>query len=257
MPLSGTNIRNRLKIEDLLDIADEEQLKGFRWADGVCDAVNAYLSLNHRVSIDNTGLEVADTIKQFPLQVQLRLSLLLIDVETGETHVSRKTLDNFPVIPEDLMEDAEAAGEEEEEPTHSPSPRQPGGYERYEDDLPPEPRRRHRPEVADDKADVNTSPNSTIMMMIAGVLVVIALVMTITASKMSQETGQPMQSSTLEVVLRVLGDVFKTSANTNPDSRGTDTTESSGDSADGEDVEPSPRYQDDSEVSPSSPDYSQ
>ena len=262
MSPSPISMRNRLKIEDLLDIAASEQLKSFRWADGLCNAVNAYLSLDHRLTITDTGDRVAAVIRGLPSSVQIRLSFVLIDVETGEVVLSRTTLDGFPTVPDDV----------EGEDTSGRAPPV-AGYERYEDEA-------NLGEVEEVRGPRYTPrgrmppsreapPNSTIMMMIAATLVAVALIMTFTASKISKETGAPMESNTLEVVLKVLGDVFKSSANTNPATRSVGTGESVDDTSvpedssvedtstgvTGEEVEATPRYRDEEEPSGGGPTY--
>lgn len=236
--------RNRLHIDDILDIAGKEQLKGFRWADGICSAINPYLSLDRRITILNTGDEIADLIKSLPSHVQIRLSVVLVDVETGELTASRQTLDGFPALTEELIEGAAATPAGNDQVNDDSTTRV--GYERYEHETNPLPR-------TIQEAEGRPPPNSTIMMMIAAVLVAIALIMTFTVSKIAKETGGKAESTTLEVVLRVLGDVFKSAAQTNPDGNGntgdstSDDSSSTSSDTSGNEEPVNPRYQDDSQ----------
>lgn len=236
MSSTTTPLRNYLKVEDLLDLAVDQPILGFKWADAVCNVVNPYLSLERRLTLHMTGTEVGQIIKGLPASVQISINTVVVDVISGE------------ILDHNVRREAsEPELEEESIPVTSHGDTS-AGYERYHDPI-PERRPLHRDRFGDEDRRPKP-PNNIIMGMIATTLVVIALIFTLTIGRIAKETNGKMESSTLEVVIKTLGQIFVSSANTNPDTRPNtsgDTSDETFDAADGpaEDEEFNPEYQDD------------
>ncbi len=195
---------NVLLLGDVLDLTGDERLAVFKWCDAVLMTVNQYLSIERRLTPMQTGTDVIRVLKGLPVAVQVKVSRVRINTESGELDESRRTRE-FPAItiPTDSS------------PTVD--------YERY---TPPLSDPVSQPEV---KKDSESTVDSKLMVFIACVLVCVTLILTVTAVRYSKETGKKADSSTLEVVIKVLGDIFTSTAQTNPASNESDTSQTSPD----------------------------
>ncbi len=213
---------NVLPLDDVLDLTGDERLAGFKWCDAVLTAVNQYLSMERRMTPMQTGTEVIRVLKGLPVAAQVKVSRTRINTETGEVDESRRTRE-FPAV------------------VSTPDTAPPADYEHY---TPPLPEPTHE---RDRMTDHETTVHSKLMIFIACALVGVTLILTVAAVQYSKETGNKAESSTLEVVIKVLGDIFTSTANTNPDSQqSSDSTDSSQMPSDDDTEDSGPRPSDDS-----------
>lgn len=217
MSSQTTTTHNWATVAGLINLSRKEKLIGYRWADAFCSVINPYLSVSKRVTLENTGEEAEAAIRTLPPDMQIKILAVLVDIVTFEIAYG-EDITTTPSAPP--CGDSNSFGQ----------------YERYQPPMRPE----ERSIGHDDDSENSTSPNSGIMRLIALVLVGIAITLTVTLSQIQKESGTAVRSSSLEVVLKVLGDIFTASANTNPESKPHSRRSNTDDSSENYDQEEEP-----------------
>lgn len=176
-----------MKIDDLLDLAEEYPLKGFSWGQAICDALNPYLSEESRLTLSMTGAQARAALRRIATaspSISGELSRIRIDPVTGQIRKEGNTGSEGPSLPE--------AGREYEVKYQ----RVPGDhYTQYERTQ-----------------NSSTKPRQFLMLLIGVTLVIIALVMTFTLTSQTKDSQVPLESGLMETIINVLGDVFRYSS---------------------------------------------
>lgn len=196
MPFLRTSTGHMLQIDDLLQLAGQEKLDGFPWGSAVCDELNQYLSKERQLTTENTGNEVIAKIRALPITVLVRLSNLYVNPKTSE--ISYRD------------EQDDSCDEDENAPPHH-VPRE-ESTRRRDDDEDRDDRDRDRSAEKRPVKDEEQTLHGKIMIMVASTVVIIALILTFNVIK-PENRGKEIKSSTLEVALQVLGEVFGATAN--------------------------------------------
>lgn len=200
MPSSKTNFQLSLTVLELLESAQSEKLKGFRWADTVLELINPFLSMDNRLTLEMTGADALAALDRLPARIKEQLPTVRILAGTNEI-----------IAPGQAVQSTTTDYERLQPPVSAPEP------------------------VATTSNKPTISTNSGIMILIALALVFVMVVMTVTTAWIAKQSGTAPNSGTLEVVVKVLGEVFKTAATSQSDSSNSDS------SSDKQDTPPNPR----------------
>lgn len=180
-----------LQMDDLLQLAGEEPLEGFGWGEAVCNELNSYLSKERQIKGTHTGNQTLAVIRTLPVHAVARIGLLFIDPRTGDiqykdaTHHEEHALINQAVK---ISKRRRQQTDEEDEAEYSERPR----------------------------SERDKDVHSKIMMLIATAVVAIAFMLTFNVTNSDSKNGREVKSSTLEVALKVLGEIFTSTAETAP-----------------------------------------
>lgn len=175
-----------MQVDELLQLAGSEKLGSFAWGDALRDVINTFLSKEREVTQEHTGNETIGILRTLPMQVLKYIGSISIDPRTGDIVIdgADSGRDNAPQAREDP-------------PTvrnHPPN---------------------QQPPTNNTPDNSMKNVHSKIMLMVASTLVFVVLLLTFSAIDGKREGG-PIESSTLEVVVKTLGEVFKSTAQTAP-----------------------------------------
>lgn len=184
MPFLRTSTGHMLQIDELLQVAGDEKLGGFVWGNAVCEEMGQYLSKERQITPETTGNEAIAKIRALPITAVLRIGVMYVNPKTGEIRY--------------IDDPTDTDTNEESHPTEKSSQSDDKRTVEPDDQKPP---------------NEEETLHGKIMMMIASTVVIIALILTFNVIS-PKNKGTEVKSSTLEVALQVLGEIFGSTANT-------------------------------------------
>lgn len=175
-----------MQVDELLHLAGSEKLGSFVWGDALREVINTFLSKEREVTQEHTGNDAIGVLRTLPMQVLKYIGSVSIDPRSGDV----------------VIDGADGGKDNSSQAQENP----PAARDRP-------PNQQTAPTSKPDNSMKNV--HSKIMLMIASALVFVMLLLTFSAIDGKREGG-PIESSTLEVVVKTLGEVFKSTAQTAP-----------------------------------------